>query len=145
MKPVYGNLQELKVVDDYTVQFVFKGPFTDFPRLLPQGNYCFGIFSPEALKKYGQTGWRCTRPAPDPVRRARARREDRAGAQRAVLGPASAARPHHLPSYPGRRDPSAALRSGEIDILTRVPADAADGTERVATPYTTAPPPANCS
>lgn len=132
MKPVYGNLQELKVVDDYTVQFVFKGPFTDFPRLLPQGNYVSGIFSPEALKKYGQDGLALHPTGTGPYKFV-----ERVHGEKTVLvrneqywGP----RPllDRIIFRPIQDDATrlAALRSGEIDILTRVPADAADGLEK---------------
>jgi peptide/nickel transport system substrate-binding protein len=54
MKRVYGSLKEFKVLDSHTVQYVFNGPFLEFLRLLPQGNYVSGIFSPKALQTYGQ-------------------------------------------------------------------------------------------
>lgn len=131
MKPVYGNLQEVKVVDDHTVQFVFKAPFVDFPRLLPQGNYVSGIFSPAALKKYGQDGLALHPTGTGPFKFV-----ERVHGEKTVLVRNDkywGARPYLdriiFRPIPDDATRLAALRSGEIDILTRVPADAADGLE----------------
>lgn len=132
MKPVYGKLEALKVIDRYTVQYVFKAPFIDFPRLLPQGNYVSGIFSPAALKKHGQDGLALNPTGTGPYKFV-----ERVHGEKTVLvrnddwwgGKAPLDRIIFRP-IPDDATRLSALRSGEIDILTRVPADAADALEK---------------
>ncbi|MDQ8033315.1 MAG: ABC transporter substrate-binding protein [Bordetella sp.] len=132
MKPVYGKLEALKVLDAHTVQYVFREPFIDFPRLLPQGNYVSGIFSPAALKKYGQDGLALHPTGTGPFKFV-----ERVHGEKTVLarndawwgGKAPLERVIFRP-IPDEATRLSALRSGEIDILTRVPADAADALEQ---------------
>ncbi|MGE8660119.1 MAG: ABC transporter substrate-binding protein [Achromobacter sp.] len=132
MKPVYGKLEALKVIDRYTVQYVFTAPFIDFPRLLPQGNYVSGIFSPAALKKHGQDGLALNPTGTGPYKFV-----ERVHGEKTVLvrnddwwgGKAPLDRIIFRP-IPDDATRLSALRSGEIDILTRVPADAADALEK---------------
>lgn len=132
MKPVYGKLEAVKVIDAHTVQYVFKEPFIDFPRLLPQGNYVSGIFSPAALKKYGQDGL-----ALHPTGTGAYQFVERVHGEKTVLarndnwwgGKAPLDRIIFRP-IPDEATRLSALRSGEIDIFTRVPPDAADALEK---------------
>jgi peptide/nickel transport system substrate-binding protein len=50
-----GPYKETKILDDYTVQIVFKAPNASFLHQQAAGN--FGISSPTALTKYGPTGF----------------------------------------------------------------------------------------
>ena len=132
MKPVYGKLDAVTVLDDHTVQYVFKEPFIDFPRLLPQGNYVSGIFSPAALEKHGQDGLALNPTGTGPFKFV-----ERVHGEKTVLvrndawwgGKAPLDRIIFRP-IPDEATRLAALRSGEIDILTRVPPDAADALEK---------------
>lgn len=132
MKPVYGKLREIKALDAYTVQYIFSSPFIDFLRLLPQGNYVSGIFSPAALKKYGQDGLALNPTGTGPFKfvsrvhgeKTELVRNDNYWGQKPYLD--------RVIFRPIADDATrvSALRSGEIDILTRVPADAADSLEK---------------
>lgn len=128
MSTIYANLAEIKALDEYTVQYVFSEPFPEFPRLLPQGNYVSGIFSPKALQTYGQSGLAENPTGTGPfkfVSRTRgektelARNDDYWG-EKAYVG--------RIIFRPIQDDSTrlAAFQAGEIDILTRVPADAVD-------------------
>jgi len=126
MKAVYGDLKSFDVVDDYTVRYVFNRPFRDFPRMLPQGNYVSGIFSPEALKTWGQDGLAEHAAGTGPFRlvtRVHGEKTELARNEQ-YWGP----RPYvdKIVFRPITDDSTrlAALQAGEIDILTRTPADA---------------------
>lgn len=126
MKAVYGDLKSFDVVDDYTVRYVFNKPFRDFPRMLPQGNYVSGIFSPEALKTWGQDGLAEHASGTGPfklVTRVHGEKTELARHEQ-YWGP----RPYldKIVFRPIIDDSTrlAALQAGEIDILTRTPADA---------------------
>lgn len=128
MKNVYGKLAEFRIIDSHTVEFVFSEPFREFPRLLPQGNYVSGVFSPKALQTYGQDGL-----AEHPTGTGPFKFVERVHGEKTVL--------ERNEEYWGDKglveriifrpitDDStrlSALQSGEIDILTRTPSDAVD-------------------
>lgn len=132
MKNVYGTLAEFKIIDDHTVEYVFSEPFREFPRLLPQGNYVSGVFSPKALQTYGQDGL-----AEHPTGTGPYKFVERVRGEKTVL--------ERNEEYWGRKglveriifrpitDDStrvSALQSGEIDILTRTPTDAVEALEQ---------------
>ncbi|MFT3688292.1 ABC transporter substrate-binding protein [Paenirhodobacter sp.] len=131
MTRVYGDLTEVRVLDSHTVQYVFSRPFLEFLRLLPQGNFVSGIFSPKALQTWGQDDL-----AAHPTGTGPYRFVERVHGEKTVL--------ERNPDYWGKAPLSdrivfrpiqddntrlAALRSGEIDILTRTPVDAVEGLE----------------
>ncbi|KAF1061244.1 ABC transporter substrate-binding protein [Variovorax sp.] len=129
MKPVYGGLKEVTVLDSHTVRFVFGHPYIDFLRLLPQGNFVSGIFSPAALRKHGQDGLAEHPTGTGPYRFvARVRNEK----TELVRNPDYwGAKPHldKLIFRPINDDATrlSALRSGQIDILSKIPADGVEG------------------
>lgn len=129
MKPVYGGLKEVKVIDAHTVQYVFKHPYIDFLRLLPQGNFVSGIFSPAALKKHGQDGLAEHPTGTGPYQFVTRVRNEKTELVRnaAYWG----AQPHldKLIFRPINDDATrlSALRSGQLDILSKIPADGVEG------------------
>lgn len=126
MRPVYGRLKTFTVLDSHRVQYVFDRPFRDFLRLLPQGNYVSGIFSPKALQTYGQNGLAEHASGTGPfklVTRVRGektelQRNDDYWGQKPYL--------ERVVFRPIADDATrlSALQAGEIDILTRTPTDA---------------------
>ncbi|RAR62591.1 peptide/nickel transport system substrate-binding protein [Paraburkholderia unamae] len=128
MKAVYGDLKSFEVLNDQTVRYTFKHPFRDFLRMLPQGNYVSGIFSPQALKQYGQDGLAEHATGTGPFRlvqrvhgeKTELARNDQYWGGRAPL--------ERIVFRPITDDATrlAALQAGEIDILTRTPPDAVD-------------------
>ncbi|MES2532745.1 MAG: ABC transporter substrate-binding protein [Pseudomonadota bacterium] len=129
MKPVYGGLKEIKVLDAHTVQYVFAHPFIDFLRLLPQGNFVSGVFSPAALRKYGQDGLAEHPTGTGPYRFVTRVRNEKTELVRndGYWG----AQPHldKLIFRPINDDATrlSALRSGQLDILSKIPADGVEG------------------
>ena len=126
MSLVYGDLASFKVIDDHTVEYDFKHPFLDFLRQIPNsGNAASGFFSPAALRKYGQDGL-----ADHPVGTGPFTFQERVRGDHTTLvrnpgywGP----RPHldKVIFKPIGDDQSrvAALRSGAVDLISRVPPD----------------------
>jgi peptide/nickel transport system substrate-binding protein len=126
MSLVYGDLASFKVIDPYTVQYDFKHPFLEFLRQIPNsGNAASGIFSPAALQKYGQDGL-----ADHPVGTGPFTFQQRVRGDHTTLvrnpgywGP----RPYlnKVIFKPVGDDQSrvAALRSGAVDLISRVPPD----------------------
>ncbi|WP_432974950.1 ABC transporter substrate-binding protein [Dactylosporangium sp. CA-233914] len=123
---VYADLASFKVIDDYTVEYVFKHPFLDYLRQIPNsGNAASGIFSPAALQKYGQDGL-----AEHPVGTGPFKFQERVRGDHTTLvrNPDYwGARPHldKVIFKPIGDDQSrvAALRSGAVDLISRVPPD----------------------
>jgi peptide/nickel transport system substrate-binding protein len=128
MKAVYGDLKTFEVVDDHTVRYTFNKPFRDFPRMLPQGNYVSGIFSPLALKTYGQDGLAEHAAGTGPFRLVKRIHGERTELARNDHYWGQAAYVERVVFRPITSDSTrlAALQAGEIDILTRTPADAVD-------------------
>jgi len=126
MSLVYGDLASFDVVDDHTVRYTFTHPFLDFLRQIPNsGNAASGIFSPEALKKYGQDGL-----ADHPVGTGPFVFTERVRGDHTTL--------ERNPGYWGQRPHLdkvifkpigddqgrvAALRTGTVDVISRVPPD----------------------
>ncbi|ROO85872.1 peptide/nickel transport system substrate-binding protein [Actinocorallia herbida] len=133
MSLVYADLAKFEVVDAFTVRYTFEHPFLDFLRQIPNsGNAASGIFSPEALKKNGQDGL-----ALDPVGTGPFTFQERVRGDHTTLvrnpdywGP----RPHldKVIFKPIGDDQSrvAALRSGEVDFISRVPPDSVQTLEQ---------------
>lgn len=132
MRPVYKGLKEVKVLDTHTVQYVFSHPYIDFLRLLPQGNFVSGIFSPAALKKHGQDGLAEHPTGTGPYKFVARVRNEKTELVRhdGYWGPA----PHldKLIFRPINDDATrlSALRSGQIDILSKIPADGVAGLQK---------------
>ncbi|MBD1586195.1 ABC transporter substrate-binding protein [Pseudomonas typographi] len=128
MRPVYGQLKALNVLGSHRVQYVFERPFMAFLRLLPQGNYVSGFFSPLALQTYGQNGLAEHACGTGPfklVSRVRGEktellRNDDYWGRKPWL--------ERLVFRPIADDATrlSALQTGEIDILTRTPTDAVE-------------------
>jgi peptide/nickel transport system substrate-binding protein len=133
MQLVYGDLASFTVIDDHTVRYRFAHPFLDFLRQIPNsGNAASGIFSPEALKKHGQDGL-----ADNPVGTGPFLLEERVRGDHTTLqrnpgywGP----RPHldKVVFKPIGDDQSrlAALQSGAVDLISRVPPDSVQTLEQ---------------
>lgn len=129
MSLVYGDLASFKVLGQYEVQYNFKHPFLDFLRQIPNsGNAASGFFSPAALQKYGQDGL-----ADHPVGTGPFTFQERVRGDHTTLvrntdywGP----RPHldKVIFKPIGDDQSrvAALQSGAVDLISRVPPDSVD-------------------
>ncbi|MEV6930275.1 ABC transporter substrate-binding protein [Dactylosporangium sp. NPDC051485] len=123
---VYADLASFKVIDDQTVEYVFKHPFLDYLRQIPNsGNAASGIFSPAALQKYGQDGL-----ADHPVGTGPFKFQERVRGDHTTLVRNAdywGARPHldKVIFKPIGDDQSrvAALRSGAVDLISRVPPD----------------------
>ncbi|HVV12632.1 ABC transporter substrate-binding protein [Amycolatopsis sp.] len=133
MSLVYGDLASFKVLDDYTVQYTFKHPFLDFLHQIPNsGNAASGIFSPEALKKYGQDGL-----ADHPVGTGPFTFAERVRGDHTTLVRNQdywGARPHldKVIFKPIGDDQSrvAALQTGAVDLISRVPPDSVSTLEK---------------
>lgn len=133
MSLVYGDLASFTVLDDSTVQYVFKHPFLDFLRQIPNsGNAASGIFSPEALKKYGQDGL-----ADHPVGTGPFTFAERVRGDHTTLVRNQdywGARPHldKVIFKPIGDDQSrvAALQTGAVDLISRVPPDSVSTLEK---------------
>ena len=135
MSLVYGDLASFKVIDDHTVEYDFKHPFLDFLRQIPNsGNAASGFFSPAALRKYGQDGL-----ADHPVGTGPFTFQERVRGDHTTLvrnpgywGP----RPHldKVIFKPIGDDQSrvAALRSGAVDLISRVPPDSVATLQKTA-------------
>ncbi|PLZ01798.1 ABC transporter substrate-binding protein [Burkholderia sp. WAC0059] len=128
MKMVYGDLKAFDVVDDYTVRYTFDHPFRDFLRMLPQGNYVSGIFSPLALKTWGQDGLAQHPTGTGPFRFVTRVLGEKTELVRNAHYWGAAPQLERIVFRPIADDSTrvAALQSGDIDILTRTPADAVD-------------------
>lgn len=129
MKPVYGGLKEVKVLDTHTVQYVFHHPYIDFLRLLPQGNFVSGIFSPAALKKHGQDGLAENPTGTGPYRYVTRVRNEKTELARNTAYWGAQPLLDKLIFRPINDDATrlSALRSGQIDILSKIPADGVEG------------------
>ncbi|WP_433250686.1 ABC transporter substrate-binding protein [Actinomadura nitritigenes] len=133
MSLVYGDLASVEVVDDHTVRYSFKHPFLDFLRQIPNsGNAASGIFSPAALEKYGQDGL-----ADHPVGTGPFTFQERVRGDHTTLVRNTGywgARPHldKVVFKPVGDDQSrvAALRSGAVDLISRVPPDSVASLEK---------------
>ncbi|MFF7710397.1 ABC transporter substrate-binding protein [Pseudomonas sp. NPDC007930] len=126
MRPVYGQLKALNVLGSHRVQYVFARPFRDFLRLLPQGNYVSGFFSPKALQTHGQNGLAehaCGTGPYTLVARVRGEKTELLRNPH-YWGPAPLL--ERLIFRPIADDATrlSALQGGEIDLLTRTPTDA---------------------
>jgi peptide/nickel transport system substrate-binding protein len=133
MSLVYADLESFKVTGPLEVQYTFKHPFLDFLRQIPNsGNAASGIFSPAALKKYGQDGL-----ADHPVGTGPFTFEERVRGDHTTLVRNKdywGKRPHLDKAIfkPIGDDQSrvAALQSGEVDLISRVPPDAVKTLEK---------------
>lgn len=133
MALVYGDLESFKVIDDYTVEYTFKHPFLDYLRQIPNsGNAASGIFSPAALQKYGQDGL-----ADHPVGTGPFTFQERVRGDHTTLVRNTeywGDRPHldKVIFKPIGDDQSrvAALRSGAVDLISRVPSDSVASLEQ---------------
>lgn len=56
LSSVYADLASSRVVDDHTYEYTFSRPFLDFPRRLAEGTQVSAVFSPAALREYGNDG-----------------------------------------------------------------------------------------
>jgi len=128
MAQVYKDLKSITVTDPLTVVYTFNKPFPDFLRFLPQGNWVSGIFSPAALKKWGQDGLADHPTGTGPYKFVLRVRNDRTELVRNDdwWGP----KPYmeriiFRPILDGSTGVSA-LQSGQVDILSRTPTDAVD-------------------
>ncbi|GAA0918799.1 ABC transporter substrate-binding protein [Pseudonocardia zijingensis] len=133
MKLVYGDLAAFTVIDDHTVQYTFAHPFLDFLRQIPNsGNAASGIFSPEALKTYGQDGLADHPVGTGPYVFAERVRGDHTTLERNpdYWGPRP--RLDRVIFKPIGDDQSrvAALQSGEVDLISRVPPDSVQTLEQ---------------
>lgn len=128
MKAVYGDLKSFEVVDDHTVRYTFNHSFRDFLRMLPQGNYVSGIFSPLALKTYGQDGLAVHASGTGPFRLVTRVQGEKTELARNEQYWGSRPPLERIVFRPIADDSTrlAAFQSGEIDILTRAPTDAVD-------------------
>jgi peptide/nickel transport system substrate-binding protein len=126
MKAVYGDLKSFEVLDSQTVRYTFNHPFRDFLRMLPQGNYVSGIFSPQALKQYGQDGLAQHATGTGPFRLVTRVHGEKTELARNDQYWGTRAHVERVVFRPITDDATrlAALQAGEIDILTRTPADA---------------------
>ncbi|MER6527310.1 ABC transporter substrate-binding protein [Streptomyces sp. NPDC001508] len=133
MSLVYSDLKSFEVVDDHTVRYTFNHPFLDFLRQIPNsGNAASGFFSPAALKKYGQDGL-----ADHPVGTGPFTFEERVRGDHTTLVRNTeywGTRPHldKVVFKPIADDQGrvAALRSGAVDLISRVPADSVASLEK---------------
>jgi peptide/nickel transport system substrate-binding protein len=126
MSLVYGDLKSFKVIDPFTVRYAFKHPFLDFLRQIPNsGNAASGIFSPAALEKYGQDGLAIHPVGTGPFTFQERVRGDHTTLVRntAYWGP----RPHLdkviFKVVGDDQSRVAALQSGAVDLISRVPPD----------------------
>jgi peptide/nickel transport system substrate-binding protein len=128
MKNVYGTLTAFNIIDDHTVEYVFSEPFREFPRMLPQGNYVSGVFSPKALRTYGQDGLAEHPTGTGPLKFVERIRNEKTVLQRNDDYWGTKARVERIIFRPITDDSTrlSALQSGEIDILTRTPTDAVE-------------------
>ena len=126
MALVYGNLESFTVIDEYTVEYTFKSPYLEFLRQIPNsGNAASGIFSPTAFKELGPEGLGDNPVGTGPfvfVERVRGERtvlerNDDYWGEKALLD--------RVIFRPIQNDQSrvAALQTGEVDLISRVPAD----------------------
>ncbi|GAA2607152.1 ABC transporter substrate-binding protein [Paractinoplanes durhamensis] len=133
MSLVYADLKSFDVVDANTVKYTFKHPFLDYLRQIPNsGNAASGIFSPEALKKYGQDGL-----ADHPTGTGPFTFQERVRGDHTTLVRNTdywGQRPHldKVIFKPIGDDQSrvAALRSGAVDLISRVPPDSVASLEK---------------
>jgi len=123
---VYGDLKSFEVIDPLTIRYTFNNSFVDFLRMLPQGNYVSGIFSPKALQTYGQDGL-----AEHPTGTGPFRFVNRVHGEKTELARNTqywGSRPYldKIVFRPIADDSTrlSGLQAGEIDILTRVSPDA---------------------
>jgi peptide/nickel transport system substrate-binding protein len=126
MSLVYGDLKSFEVLGQYEVRYTFKHPFLDYLRQIPNsGNAASGLFSPAALKKYGQDGL-----ADHPVGTGPFLFAERVRGDHTTL----VRNPHYWGTRPhldkvifkpigDDQSRVAALRSGAVDLISRVPAD----------------------
>ncbi|WP_017348222.1 ABC transporter substrate-binding protein [Pantoea sp. A4] len=128
MAQVYRHLTQLEVIDAATVAYHFSQPFPDFLRFLPQGNWVSGIFSPTALKKWGQDGLADHPTGTGPYRFVLRVHNDRT---ELVRNDGWWGKKPYMekiifrPILDGGTGISA-LQSGQVDILSRTPTDAVD-------------------
>jgi len=128
MAQVYKDLKSITVTDPLTVVYTFNKPFPGFLRFLPQGNWVSGIFSPAALKKWGQDGLADHPTGTGPYKFVLRVRNDRTElvrnddwwGQKPYME-----RIIFRPILDGSTGVSA-LQSGQVDILSRTPTDAVD-------------------
>lgn len=128
MAQVYKDLAKIEVIDPLTVAYHFNKPFPDFIRFLPQGNWVSGIFSPAALKKWGQDGLAEHPTGTGPYRFVLRVRNDRTELVRHDGWWGKKPYMERLifrPILDGSTGVSA-LQSGQVDILSRTPTDAVD-------------------
>ncbi|MCS3432473.1 ABC transporter substrate-binding protein [Klebsiella sp. BIGb0407] len=128
MAQVYKDLKSITVTDPLTVVYTFNKPFPDFLRFLPQGNWVSGIFSPAALKKWGQDGLADHPTGTGPYKFVLRVRNDRTELVRNDDWWGKKPYMERIifrPILDGSTGVSA-LQSGQVDILSRTPTDAVD-------------------
>lgn len=122
LKARFNDLAGTRVVDDHTYEFTFNRPYLGFPRLLAQSIGSPLIFSPAALRQYGNDGLSEHPTGTGPYRFVERKINDHITLDRndAYWGAAPALRRLVFRTIPNNQSRLAAFQSGEIDILTRV-------------------------
>ncbi len=128
MAGVFSTLASATVVDDYTFQYTSTQPFLAFPRYIAQGNYVQGIFSPEALKEYGNDGLAEHPVGTGPYVFVEREANDHTTLERNedYWGEAPVAQKLIFRTITDDAARAAALTSGEVDVISNPPADAID-------------------
>ncbi len=128
LKARFSDLASTRVVDDHTFEFTFNHPNLGFPRLLAQSIGSPLIFSPTALRTYGNDGLSDHPTGTGPYRWVERKVNDHITLERndAYWGTHPTLKRLIFRTIANNQSRLAAFQSGEIDILTRVqPTDVA--------------------
>jgi peptide/nickel transport system substrate-binding protein len=122
LKARFDDLKSTRIVDDHTYEFSFHRPYLGFPRLLAQSIGSPLIFSPQALRTYGNDGLSEHPTGTGPYRWVEREANDHITLER--FADYWGAKPHLdklvFRTIANNQSRLAAFQSGEIDILSRV-------------------------
>lgn len=118
----FDDLKSTRIVDDHTYEFTFNRPYLGFPRLLAQSIGSPLIFSPQALRTYGNDGLSEHPTGTGPYRWVERQANDHITLERFpdYWGTAPHLDKLVFRTIANNQSRLAAFQSGEIDILSRV-------------------------
>ncbi|WP_040511420.1 ABC transporter substrate-binding protein [Gordonia soli] len=122
LKARFSDLTGTRIVDDHTYEFTFTRPYLGFPRLLAQSIGSPLVFSPAALRKYGNDGLSEHPTGTGPYRWVERKINDHITLEKfdGYWGTAPKLKRLVFRTIANNQSRLAAFQSGEIDILTRV-------------------------